>query len=214
MKEAIWERYATLAHIFSALLLKHAKAQRMNVVFMSSGADTRTYELVEHFFPSAWSSFYRKLTVYLDIDKISAAERSVRPPRPLVPPAPSGVEAGEGRSPLLFYFACSPGCVEAGGWMAEVRSSSCLHFLCVLMEDRRRCGSSAIRRMAFVCAEKIMLVGLSWPRVRERLECEKAGLLFWFAQDISCSELRCGSGFIVRRRTAYLLVEFYSLPHS
>ena len=78
LKAAIYERYARLANIVGALILKHAKSKRMNVIFLSPATNKSPYNYVEHFFPGSYTSFYRKLTVYLDLDNISAAERTVR----------------------------------------------------------------------------------------------------------------------------------------
>lgn len=74
VKDSIFARYRTLAEMLGVLLVKKAKAQKINVMVETSGRDIAMFKYVDHFFSD---EEYRKLVVHFTINDITFAEKSV-----------------------------------------------------------------------------------------------------------------------------------------
>jgi hypothetical protein len=73
-KAAIFTRYRTLSEILGVLLVRQAKASRMNIMIETSGRDVAMFHYVDSFFPS---EDYNKLALHFTINDLSHAETSV-----------------------------------------------------------------------------------------------------------------------------------------
>jgi len=73
-KAAIFTRYRTLSEILGVLLVRQAKASRMNIMIETSGRDVAMFHYVDSFFPS---EEYNKLALHFTINDLSHAETSV-----------------------------------------------------------------------------------------------------------------------------------------
>jgi len=73
-KAAIFTRYRTLSEILGVLLVRQAKASKMNIMIETSGRDVAMFHYVDSFFPS---EEYNKLALHFTINDLSHAESSV-----------------------------------------------------------------------------------------------------------------------------------------
>lgn len=73
-KAAIFSRYRTLSEILGVLLVRQAKASKMNIMIETSGRDVAMFHYVDSFFPS---EEYNKLALHFTINDLSHAESSV-----------------------------------------------------------------------------------------------------------------------------------------
>lgn len=73
-KAAIFSRYRTLSEILGVLLVRQAKASKMNIMIETSGRDVAMFHYVDSFFPS---EEYNKLALHFTINDLSHAETSV-----------------------------------------------------------------------------------------------------------------------------------------
>ena len=73
-KAAIFSRYRALSEILGVLLVRQAKASKLNIMVETSGRDVAMFHYVDSFFPS---DQYNKLALHFTINDLSHAESSV-----------------------------------------------------------------------------------------------------------------------------------------